>query len=534
MMIKILLILILSLSFFIRVYELGAIPASLNQDEVAIGYNAYSLLRTGADEHGKLFPLALESFGDWKLPSYPMITTVPIAVFGLTEFAVRFPSAIAGVVTVLFIYLISLQIFKKQSVALFSALLLSISPWSIHFSRAAYEVNLAMAFFLAGFFLLLLYVNSQSKQTWHILLGSFLLGLTLFTYHSFIIFTPLFLIVIFFIYRGRLKMQRGIFFAGVLLFSFIITSLAVNMNSGGNKASTLSIFNDVDVIYERAEKFRGDKSNESKLTVHLHNKYAAGLYQLSINYLNTFSPTFLFDRGGEKLQHNIEGIGNLYIIDALLLFVGFICLFWYKEKSIPLLLAWLFLAPIPSALTRDTPNTTRLFILLPVFVLISSYGFYHILKYLQQKKSLGQLAAVGFLGVMLLHFILFLDLYFIHMNFQRVRFWRYGFREAVLLSKKYPSHKIVMVGPKDFPYIYYLFYTKYDPSRFRQEVTYYPITDEGFKHVKQFGRYSFVENIDYMKLKASTIYIDKSQPHDRLSTIRLPSGDPVFSYTIQQ
>ncbi|HSW75705.1 MAG TPA: hypothetical protein VLG50_01565, partial [Candidatus Saccharimonadales bacterium] len=73
MKLKYVLLVILFAAAFLRLYQLSSIPGSLNQDEAAIGYNAYSILKTGADEHGKFLPLSLQSFGDWKLPVYEYI-----------------------------------------------------------------------------------------------------------------------------------------------------------------------------------------------------------------------------------------------------------------------------------------------------------------------------------------------------------------------------------------------------------------------------------------------------------------------------
>src|SRR3990167_10874100 len=100
--------------FFLRIYKISEIPASLSPDEAALGYNAYSFLKTGADEHGKFFPLALQSFGDWKLPVYPYSAVLSVAVLGLTETAIRLPSVLAGTIGIVLIYFISLSFFKKK------------------------------------------------------------------------------------------------------------------------------------------------------------------------------------------------------------------------------------------------------------------------------------------------------------------------------------------------------------------------------------------------------------------------------------
>src|SRR5690242_17248270 len=103
---KAILILILLIASVLRLYSLSSIPGSLNQDEAALGYNAYSLVTTGADEHGKFLPFTLQSFGDGKLPVYSYITIPSILLFGLNEFSTRLPSALSGIISVFLVYLI--------------------------------------------------------------------------------------------------------------------------------------------------------------------------------------------------------------------------------------------------------------------------------------------------------------------------------------------------------------------------------------------------------------------------------------------
>ena len=85
---------ILILAVMLRFVGLSSNPPSLTWDEASWGYNAYSLGYDLSDEFGKFLPLTyLESFGDFKPPLYAYLDILPVKLFGLTEFAVRFPSA---------------------------------------------------------------------------------------------------------------------------------------------------------------------------------------------------------------------------------------------------------------------------------------------------------------------------------------------------------------------------------------------------------------------------------------------------------
>ena len=64
------LILILFLAVATRLFNLANYPAGLNADEAAVGYNAYSLIETGMDEHGVSWPLVFRSFDDYKPALY--------------------------------------------------------------------------------------------------------------------------------------------------------------------------------------------------------------------------------------------------------------------------------------------------------------------------------------------------------------------------------------------------------------------------------------------------------------------------------
>jgi len=218
--------LILSLAAFLRFYRLGDYPPSFWQDICSIGYDAYSLLKTGRDHWGKPFPhLYLRSLGDYKLPLFTYFTIPGVALFGLNEFGVRFPSALFGVLTVLVTYCLVKEIFRDSMatwlhgyMATIASFLLAISPWHIGLTRHGYEAGLAVFFQTLALFLFL----KSKKRPLLLPLSSFFFTLTTYTYHSFRIFTPLFFSGLILIFLKDFRKQKRILYLSLFLFFVLI------------------------------------------------------------------------------------------------------------------------------------------------------------------------------------------------------------------------------------------------------------------------------------------------------------------------
>jgi len=91
---------ILALAALLRLAWLGAIPAGLSHDEAVKGYDAWSILHTGRDQYGVRFPLVFRAIGDQREALLPYAIVLSEAVFGPTDFAVRLPTALAGITLV--------------------------------------------------------------------------------------------------------------------------------------------------------------------------------------------------------------------------------------------------------------------------------------------------------------------------------------------------------------------------------------------------------------------------------------------------
>lgn len=140
-------ILLILVSLIVRFLYLDNFPPLLLQDEANIGFNASCIAQTGRDEWSQSFPLVFKSFGDARQPVYVYVTAVIYKIIGWSPILPRIPSAIAGTMIVLLIYLwIKLKL-KSSKTALLAGLVISLSPWTIHLSRMALESNLALCFF---------------------------------------------------------------------------------------------------------------------------------------------------------------------------------------------------------------------------------------------------------------------------------------------------------------------------------------------------------------------------------------------------
>src|SRR3989339_1759883 len=146
-------VLIICLALLLRLLNLATNPPGLNWDEVSMGYSAYSILETGADEWGVKYPLLFRTYGEWKSPVYIYLLVPFIKVFGLNPWGVRLPAALFGVLAIYLTYLIGRKLYSEK-VGLWAAFFLTVSPWHLMLSRPGYEAGVALALILTGIYLM--------------------------------------------------------------------------------------------------------------------------------------------------------------------------------------------------------------------------------------------------------------------------------------------------------------------------------------------------------------------------------------------
>lgn len=541
---KLTITIILLLALFLRSYQIDQHPSGINADEAAIGYNAYSLLETGKDEHGKSWPLVFQSFNDFKPPLYFYLTIPFIKLVGVNILAVRLPSLILGTISVYFIYLLSQELFRKKILSLTTAIFLAISPWHLHFSRGAWEVNASTTFLLFG---ILSFIKAQKKPI-YFFLSAISIALSLYTYHSIRVIAPLIAIFLLINFRHELiriyKINNLTIIVPLIFFLLIITPLVKQMLSeeGTSRFGGVSIFADEGPLWQALAHRREHDNSESFYVRVIHNRYLSYSIRFFQNYLSHFSPKYLFTSGDEIARNKIPEMGQSYPILLPFLFFGIYRLFQIRTKESSLILFWFLISPIAAALTFQSPHALRsqnMVIPLNIILAIGVYSFFSYLN-TQRLKIINHFALIIFIILTGYAFFRYLHLYYIHYPKELAFAWQYGFDQvSEFINKNQDKYDHIIISDTyDQPYIIIAFYLKYPPSILQQEIKLTPRDQFGFSTVKNFGKYEF-RQINYNEdknLERTLIVATKENvPREKIiHTINSPLGEPLFKFVENQ
>ena len=527
---------IVLLAFILRFYKLGEIPNGLNRDEASLGYTAYSLLSYGTDEHGAKNLLNIESFGDWKLPIYVYVLIPFIKIFGLSDWTVRLPSTLSGILIVVVTYYLLKEILIKETkilhwLPLISALFLAISPWSVHFSRISYEANLALLFFALGLLLFTKALHGTFRtRNWLLPLSAVFFVATIFTYHAYQILTPLIIIFLaaIFIQKNGIKSifsKRVIMSIAVFLFGSVLFLSAQSAKSNQVKLNGLTIFS---APAYREELFRR-RQLVSVVPFLLSRVYASTptliVEKLITNTFDMLDPHFLFLHGGSHGSHNITGIGNLYAVSIIFVILGLTGFVNEKKEWQKIILGWLILAALPALITIEASHSTRFSSAIIPLEIISAYGFLKLLSLVSAIRTqdvIKKVVSLFFCMLIFSSFIYYLILYFVVFPQQNENRWPGYMRKLTsIVANNYSSvDQIFMQGESSSPYIYFLFYHHDLWDHPNGELYYYPVDGEGFHHVARLGNIYF-QNIDWNELETRertslVVVTPKELPEDKV------------------
>lgn len=496
------LILIITLfAAFLRLFRMIDIPPSLNWDEVSHGYNAFSILKTGTDEWGNVFPTIFRAYGDYKLPVYIYTVAIFETVFGMNEVSVRLPSALGGVLIVIFSYLITKKLLGKRT-AIIASFLVAVEPWSLFLSRGAFEANLALTFFLMAVYTFLIGLERPK----FIALSVFFFGINIWTYNSFRIFTPIFIALLFLFSKEKLvklwrKNRQEILSAAFILLMFVVPMiLQMFFNQGTERYGWVGIVDEG--FINRINIARISSGLNPNLTVLLHNKVTYFIFGFISNWVSHYSGSFLFFSGGSHYQFSVPGHGLLYSVNIMFLVLGVYFLIKRRDLSTAIILSWFYLASIPSSITREAPHVLRAITILPTPMIITSYGVIQSIDILGSKiKLLGD--KKGYLSLIYVLIIIpFLWSYFreYSTNYRKNYSWawQYGYKQAVeYIKNNYHEYdKFIITKKYGEPHEFILFYLQWNPSEYIADENLMRFYQTKWYWVDSFDKFYFVNDWD--------------------------------------
>ncbi|GEM_PF-6123987 len=541
----VLLLLILFVASAMRLYQLTTVPPGFHRDEALYGYNAYSILKTARDEHGRFLPLSFEGFG---IPDFPLAIylRVPfIALFGLNIFAVRFSIVFYSVISIFLVYKLAQKFFNDQTTAFIATVIATFSTWHFFMSRAGYSISMyGLLFLLLGTYLLLF-----GKRRWQNVAGGVSLGLTCFTYAAYYFFLPLFLVVLLAVFSKEIKNDKNKRLGLIAAFLVVAAAFVIFWGPIFKRAPQAAFYyDDRGIVFEWADKPVGEILAQGKkynrYEWFLHNPRWAYVLKAATNYFDGFSPTYWL-KTGKGFESNVEGFGNLLLYEPLLILVGAIYLIWKKSKAGLFLTAWVIIGPVATTFTKDIASTRLLHMVVP-FILLEAVGIKYLWDQLTKLKPriFIRRKTLFIVPIMLIFSapiiflnVLYYDAYFRHMPINAGRWWYKGYLDVVDLTNRYPDKTVYIKGKGDLAYLFILFQNKYDPRLFQKQAK-RQLTSINFNGVTSFGRYNFIDVItkDQMCSDFNSIFIAKVEPDKNLpftpdGSITSPGADK-FVYFI--
>jgi 4-amino-4-deoxy-L-arabinose transferase-like glycosyltransferase len=549
-----LLTIILLLGLVLRLWHLGLVPPSPDWDEAALGYDAYSIMHTGRDEFGTFLPAVLRSFDDYKPALYAYLMIPSVAVFGLTTFAVRFPSVVMGVVGIVAIYFLVLELFGDRKIeqnsaqnyaeilALVAAFIFAISPWSLQFSRTAFETNTGLTFnLLAGLFFL-----KGLKKPRFLFPSALFAGLNLAVYQSERIFTPLLILALVIIYREELfAVSKKYLIGGIIIgllavlptVSFVITN-PTSLSRAEGTSITSQVTQQITTAINRV---KDDKDNHDLIGQVIDNRRLVYAKEIFAGYFVHFDPNWLFLEG-DNPRHHAPGMGLLYLFDLPFLLLGIYYLLFsiFDRKTKYFVFSWLLLAPIPAAITYEVPHAVRTMNMLPMLLIFTAMGYVGAFMFMKKipiepKYKIGKnFVYTAVICLAIFNFIYYLNQYFIQQNYFNAIDWQYGYQQAIpqIEQLKGNYQKVVVTDrmPMDKSYMFFMFYLHYPPQQYQQLIAQGQNLLTNNHH---FDNYEF-RNFDWNteKVKQNILYVgtvnDFPKNIKAKETVYYPDGTPAI------
>ncbi|OGM89877.1 hypothetical protein A3J77_02155 [Candidatus Wolfebacteria bacterium RBG_13_41_7] len=371
----IILIVILIIAAFFRLYNITELPPGLYPDEAMNGNNAL-------ESSWKIFYPENNGREGLFMNIQTVFLKALMPFFGDNPepWMLRLPSVIFGILTVLGVYFLSKELFNKN-VALLSSFFIATSFWHINFSRIGFRAIMAPFFLVWAIYFLLVAIKNVSdkiqntKYKIQATIGGIFFGLGFYSYIAYRVM-PLLIAVAFFYYLYQNREFAKKLWAAISI--YVIAAFIV--------ALPIGIY-----FFKNPADFFGRTVQVS-----------VGVSQSPIGdlALNTLKTLGMFNFAGDgNWRHNIAGapemfwpVGILFVIGIIL---GLIAIFRKNKKEFQVssfnfwvLFGWFILAMLPVVISNESiPHALRAILMIPPAVIFAGAGGIWLIEKIKNQKS---------------------------------------------------------------------------------------------------------------------------------------------------
>jgi len=247
--------------------------------------------------------------------------------------------------------------------------------------------------------------------------------------------------------------------AFLLALALLLPLSKVMFGEGSSRLNQVSIFNDKSLTNPYSEAIV--RNNNTLISRVVYNRRVAFTHEFFDNYLKNFSPDFYFTNGTGPM-------GLLYLWEIPFFFSGIYFLLKVKKSLKWIILIWFLTVPVVGGLSLGQPNALRTLANSPIasiFTAVGISGIYLLVRRLRYFKLLLSM----FLLALIFFFLRFVMLYFDYYNTINASSWQDGTRQMVLYVSKHKDEydSIYVTGDNWRPYIFFLFYSRYSPSKYQ-------------------------------------------------------------------
>jgi 4-amino-4-deoxy-L-arabinose transferase-like glycosyltransferase len=453
------LLLLFAIIGVLHFWRLGSHPSGFFCDECSIGYNAWCILQTGADEYGSRWPVFFRAFDNYH-DTVMVYSLAPLeALFGLKEWVVRLPSAIFHILAAIAFAFLAQEYCRNRWLALAAGSVFSVIPWVFPCSRTILSGYTGMLFGMAAGWALLVRAFRQRSHGAAVAAG-LAWALAMYAHNTGRPMTAVLLICFLAAFNRLLWRRRGIGYT--FSASLIIALLPMIVSVNHSTASLTTRFQTMSVISQEPS-------------------FSGALCRLTENYLDYFTPRFLFISGDSNMRHNTGLGGELFWFLLPLIAAGLYCTIRFARRQ-PLyrvLLLALLTYPIAAALTLNRMHSTRSMNGVIPWLLLAAVGA----RWLWQQRRWGAKLLLPLAAIAVVEMSLYARDYFGPYS-QRSRLWfQPGLSDALKFSfERLSSNETLYVSRsvglpygitpdaqfKPLLYIHFLFYGKIDPQVYQR------------------------------------------------------------------